>query len=155
LGTCGGFAGKIERGEVILVNRTVIYDIVEQMGDQSAAIQRFAAQLDLSWLRKPYPGLVRTDVMVSADRDILADDIPMLVDTYGAAAGDWESGAIAWVSAQRGLRCLILRGVSDLVGAEGGEAYGNVDLFTERAGGIVWALLDQLPGWLDCVTDSV
>jgi adenosylhomocysteine nucleosidase len=60
LGTCGGFSGRIERGEVILVNRTVLYDIVEQMGDQVAAIQRFAARLDLSWLRTPYPAAVRT-----------------------------------------------------------------------------------------------
>jgi adenosylhomocysteine nucleosidase len=33
LGTCGGFAGEIEKGTIILVERTIIYDIIEQMSD--------------------------------------------------------------------------------------------------------------------------
>ena len=36
---------------------------------------------------------------------------------------DWESGAIAWVAARNQTRCLILRGVTDLVGEAGDEAY--------------------------------
>ena len=71
-------------------------------------------------------------LLVSADRDILAGDIPGLVEKYGAVAADWESGAIAWVAQKNGLRCLILRGVTDLVGATGGEAYGNIQVFHEN-----------------------
>ncbi|MBI1929447.1 hypothetical protein HYR99_35035, partial [Candidatus Poribacteria bacterium] len=33
LGTCGGFEGRIEKGAIILVERTIVYDIIEQMGD--------------------------------------------------------------------------------------------------------------------------
>jgi adenosylhomocysteine nucleosidase len=29
LGTCGGFAGRITRGTIILVARTIVYDIIE------------------------------------------------------------------------------------------------------------------------------
>ena len=38
LGTCGGFAGEIERGDVLLVERTLVYDIIEQMGDFQQAL---------------------------------------------------------------------------------------------------------------------
>jgi adenosylhomocysteine nucleosidase len=31
LGTCGGFAGEIEKGTIILVERAIVYDIFEQM----------------------------------------------------------------------------------------------------------------------------
>lgn len=33
LGTCGGFDGKIAKGEIILANKTIVYDIIEQIGD--------------------------------------------------------------------------------------------------------------------------
>ena len=63
---------------------------------------------------------------------------------YDAVAGDWESGAIAYVAARNGVRCLILRGVTDLVGPDGGE----VAFFHERAPVVMGRLLDQLPAWL-------
>jgi adenosylhomocysteine nucleosidase len=154
LGTCGGFAGRIETGTVILVERTLVYDIIEQMGDAAGAIAHYTTEIDLSWLDgRPQTvdsGLspVIRGLLVSADRDILAADIPMLVEKYGAVAADWESGAIAWVAKRNGTRCLILRAVSDLVGGEGGEAYGNLELFHERTKTVMKNLFEQLPDWL-------
>jgi adenosylhomocysteine nucleosidase len=148
LGTCGGIAGSIEPGEVILVDRTIVYDIFEQMGDSQEAIEHYMTELDLSWLRQPYPHPVRRGLLVSADRDILVEDIPQLKDKYGAVAADWESGAIAWVAKKNNVRCLILRGVTDVVGAGGGEAYGNIALFHERTNDVMKALIEQLPDWL-------
>ena len=61
----------------------------------------------------------------------------------------WESGAIAWVARRNAVRCLILRGVTDLVGAEGGEAYhGNIQIFHDNAAVIMRRLIESLPGWL-------
>lgn len=161
LGTCGGFAGRIERGTVILVDRTIVYDIIEQMTDNDEAIEHYSTEIDLSWLgssgskmeaQKPssVPGLrsVVRGLLVSADRDILADDIPLLVEKYNAVAADWESGAIAWVAGKNNTRLLILRAVSDLVGGGGGEAYGNYDLFIARTKEVMKVLFDQLPEWL-------
>jgi adenosylhomocysteine nucleosidase len=148
LGTCGGFAGSIEPGEIILVDRTIVYDIVEQMGDSAEAIDLYTTDLDLSWLKQPYPYAVRRGLLVSADRDIVAEDIPHLVRQYGAVAADWESGAIAWVAHKNNVRCLILRGVTDIVGAGGGEAYGNITLFHERTRNVMKNLIEQLPDWL-------
>jgi adenosylhomocysteine nucleosidase len=67
---------------------------------------------------------------------------------YGAVAGDWESGAIAFISKANYVPCLILRGVSDLVGNEGGEVYDNITLFAERAKGVMLNLLGYLEGWV-------
>lgn len=148
LGTCGGFAGRIETGQVILVERALVYDIIEQMGNADDATRHYETALDLGWLSNPLPYPVQRGLLISADRDILPAEIPALVEKYGAIAADWESAAIAWVAAKNNTRCLILRGVSDLVGEAGGEAYGNIDLFHTRTHLIMQILFQQLPNWL-------
>lgn len=148
LGTCGGLAGRLERGTVVLATETLVYDIIEQMGDPQAAIDHFTTRMDLSWLRRPYPMAVLPARLVSADRDIVPAEVSMLRDRYGAVAADWESGAIAWVCQRNGLRCLILRGVSDLVGETGGEAYGSPEFFHNGAWQVMQPLLAALPDWL-------
>jgi adenosylhomocysteine nucleosidase len=148
LGTCGGFLGRIQRGTIILVTRTIVYDIIEQMSDPAEAISHYSTDLALDWLPEALPHPVLRGLLVSADRDILLGDIPGLVEKYGAVAADWESGAIAWVAQKNGLRCLILRGVTDLVGPTGGEAYGNLQVFHEATQAVMKTLLEQLPDWL-------
>lgn len=148
LGTCGGFEGEVERGTIILAERTVVYDIVEQMSDPQAAIAHYTTDLDLSWLEEPYPQDVRRTLLLSGDRDLLTEEIPRLKAEFGAVAGDWESGAIAYVAARNDTRCLILRGVSDLVGSDGGEAYGNIQVFTTSTREIMRQLVHFLPEWI-------
>lgn len=148
LGTCGGFAGQVQKGEILLVERTVVYDIIEQMGDFDAHIAHYSTAVDLSWLELPYPQPVRRTLLVSGDRDLLIDEIPHLARRYGAVAGDWESGAIAWVAARQGVRLLILRGVSDVVGDSGSAAYGDLSYFQRSAAEIMERLVAGLPGWL-------
>ncbi len=63
-------------------------------------------------------------------------------------AGDWESGAIAWVADRNKTRCLILRGVTDLVGESGGEAYGNIELFIRNTAEVLETLMSSLPDWI-------
>ena len=146
LGTCGGFEGLVEQGDVILVERTFIYDIVELMGDLNI-IDYYASALDLSWLPRPYPHPVRPGMIASADSDLPPNKIALL-KAYGAIVGDWESGALAWVAAKNKQKLLILRGVSDLVSEEVGEVYDNLALFEERTKGIMRTLFGQLPDWL-------
>jgi adenosylhomocysteine nucleosidase len=148
LGTCGGFAGRIQTGTVILVERTLVYDIIEQMGDGVEAIEHYATDIDLSWLGDYCPPSTVRGLLVSADRDIVVEDIPMLIQKYGAVAADWESGAIAWVAKKNATRLLILRAVSDLVSGDGGEAYGNLELFHVRTKEVMKTLFEQLPEWL-------
>jgi adenosylhomocysteine nucleosidase len=149
LGTCGGLAGEIEKGAIILVERTIVYDIIEQMGDYAEHIAHYTTELDLSWLEPDYPQLVRRTLLVSADRDLRPEDLPRLKAEFGAVAGDWESGAIAWVAARHQTPCLILRGVTDLVGPGGGEAYeGNIQVFVAGTREIMARLVPALPEWL-------
>ncbi len=152
LGTCGGFDGRVQTGDVILVEKTIIYDLIEQMLDADTAIQDYSTNMDLSFIRKPYPQPVIQTVMVSADRDLVASQIPSLVEKYGAIAGDWETGSIAYVANLNRIHCLVLRGVSDLVHpATGGEAYDNISLFSSRTRMVMENLLLHLPQWLACL----
>ncbi len=149
LGTCGGFEGVTEVGDVILVERTFIYDIVELIGDLNI-MEYYASSIDLRWLPEPYPHPVRRATIASADSDLPPDKIARL-KAQGAIAGDWESGALAWVARKNNARLLILRGVSDLVNERHGEAYDNLALFEERTQGIMRKLFEQLPDWLSAV----
>jgi adenosylhomocysteine nucleosidase len=149
LGTCGGFEGGVTQGDVILVEQTYVYDIVELMGDLDI-VSYYASSLDLSWLTEPYPYPVRRGMIASADSDLPPAKIPFL-KAQGAIAADWESAALAWVAQRNQARLLILRGVSDMVSEEGGEAYNNIEMFNARARGVMQQLIEQLPDWLNAV----
>ena len=147
LGTCVGFAGEVALDEIILVERTFVYDIVELMGDFGSVPGYYASTLDLSWLPEPCPYPVRRGTLASADSDLPPRRISQL-KAQGAIAADWESAALAWVAQKNDARLLILRAVSDLVSEEGGEAYDNIALFKERTKGIMRRLIEQLPDWV-------
>ncbi len=149
LGTCGGFEGLVNQGDIVLVDRTIVYDIVELMGALDIN-SYYASSLDLSWLPLPYPHPARRGLIASADSDLPPDKIPFLKE-QGAIVGDWESAALAWVAGKNGARLLILRGVSDLVNEKEGEAYDNLQLFEERTKEIMRKLFEQLPDWLDAI----
>jgi adenosylhomocysteine nucleosidase len=151
LGTCGGFEDHIERGTIILVEQTIVYDIIEQMSDSDEAIEHYSTKLDLSFLPRILPSPVLRGLLVSADRDIVSTDIPNLIKKYNAVAADWESGAIAWVAQKNAVKCLILRGVTDLVSTEAGEAYGDYDLFSQRTREVMRNLFEQLPKWQEAI----
>jgi adenosylhomocysteine nucleosidase len=140
----------VERDQVILVDRTVVYDLVEQMGDQNQALEYYTTVLDLGWLNEPYPQPVQRGLLLSADRDIAPEQVEWLQDTFGGIAADWESGALAWVCQKNGVRCLILRAVSDLVNPQGGEAYADIRVFHKASERVITNLLQHLPGWLAC-----
>jgi adenosylhomocysteine nucleosidase len=149
LGTCGGFEGAVNQGDIILVDKTYVYDIVELMGDLDI-VSYYASSLDLSWLSEPYPFPTRRGLIASADSDLPPAKIPFL-KSHDAIAADWESAALAWVAQRNNARLLILRGVSDMVSEAGGEAYNNIEVFNERARGIMEQLIEQLPEWLNAV----
>lgn len=146
LGTCGGFGGERKVGDVVLVNRTVIYDILEQMGDAEETIRDYASDLDTS----KWPARLRDKVVVgpiaSGDRDLVPADLPALAAKYHASVGDWESGAIAWTGRKNKTPVLILRAVTDVVDAQGNDAtYGDHDAWVKQTK-IAMAALVELFG---------
>lgn len=148
LGTCGGFEGEVRQGEILLVERTFVYDILELMETEDVS-PFYTTTLDLNWLPEPYPYPIRRAALASADSDLMAERIPIL-KSKGAIAADWESAALAWVARKNNTRLLILRGVSDIVGKQGSDAY-NFGVFQARAREIMRELFAQLPGWLGAV----
>lgn len=151
LGTCGGFEGEIERLDVVLAEQTIIYDIIEAMGDSKEAIADYATRIDLTWLGDSLPVKVKKTTLVSADKDLQTSEIEKLRKEYRAIAGDWESGAIAYTAMKNKKKLLILRGVSDLVSTTQSEANGNMNLFEERAHLVMTKLLNDLPHWVEYI----
>jgi len=149
LGTCGGFEGVVKQGDVLLIEKTMVYDIVELMGDLDIS-NYYASSLDLGWLSDPLPYPTRRALIASADSDLPPQKIPYL-KSKGAVAADWESAALAWVARKNNARLLILRAVSDLVNETEGEAYDHIEIFNERAREIMKQLISQLPDWLNAV----
>jgi adenosylhomocysteine nucleosidase len=149
LGTCGGFAGVTKQGDLLLVERTFIYDIVELM-ETGDVTDYYASTLDLSWLANPLPFPALRGLIASADADLLPEKMPWL-RSKGALAADWESASLAWVAQKNRARLLILRAVSDVVSETGGEVYGDMDAYKDRTLIIMRQLVEQVPGWLRAV----
>ncbi len=147
LGTCGGFAGEVNAGQILLVEKTIVYDIHEKMFDPDEAIDAYSTTINLDWI-KEHPPNVKRSLLLSGDSDLDPSLINTLKQKYGAIAGDWESGAIAHVCDLNNVPCLILRGVSDLVSEEQGEAYAEPEVFLNRTQHIMADLLNSLPVWI-------
>jgi adenosylhomocysteine nucleosidase len=151
IGTCGGFEGEIKRFDIVLADKTIIYDIIEAMGDSKEAIADYTTQIDLTWLGNDYPSKVVKTTLVSADKDLQVEEVVKLKNDYNAVAGDWETGAIAYIAQRNKKKLLILRGVSDLVSDQRGEAYGNFNLFIQRTDSVMKNLLIELPKWINYI----
>jgi len=144
LGTCGGVEGRIRRFDVVAVEKAIIYDIFEAMGNSAEAVRHYT-----TWLRVPAPPVpVVRATIYSADRDLTPSGLREIDARYAPVAVDWESGAIAFVAGRNRTPLLILRGVSDLVSVTKGEAVGNPSLFERNAAQIMRNLLGDLPLWL-------
>jgi adenosylhomocysteine nucleosidase len=152
LGTCGGIAGSIGRFATVIATKTVVYDIAELMGDPQAAIDFYSTEIDLDWNGCAFSEEVVRVPLYSADRDLAPEDVASLTLRFGTQAVDWESGAIAWVAKRNNKPVLIVRGVSDLVGPNGGHAYGDIAHFEHGTRRVMKSLFDALPQWLSLVT---
>ena len=152
LGTCGGFEGSVNRFDILLIGKTVIYDIKEAMGDSKEAINDYTTTLDFSWLT--VPDSIKKSILVSADRDLVPEEIESLKKNYSAIAGDWETGAIAYTCQRNKKKLLVLRGVSDLVSDKGGEAYSKPEVFQNGTEVVMMKLLHDLPRWMDAINKN-
>jgi len=145
LGTCGGVVGRVRRFDVVVAERVLIYDIHEAMGDAQQAIAHYTTDLEIP--HELPASTIRTTVY-SADRDLTPSNLLELENRYRPRVVDWESGAIAWVAKRNRVPVLILRGVTDLVSLDKGEAEGNLLLFRENARHVMQNLVRDLPKYL-------
>lgn len=145
LGTCGGVEGRIQRFDVVAVERVIVYDVYEAMGDSSQAIAHYTTDLDVP--ESLPPSIIRT-TLYSADRDLTPVHLRELEKMFQPRVVDWESGAIAWVARRNGIPVLILRGVTDLANVDKMEAQDNLSLFRENASHVMHKLVRDLPLYL-------
>jgi adenosylhomocysteine nucleosidase len=152
LGTCGGFKGKVKIGEILLIKKAIVYDIIERSGYEDEQIAKYVTHLDLSWITKPYPMDVKAVTIASADQDLDPKNISYLSNKYKAVAADWESGAIAYVAHRnKGINLIILRGVSDVLD----QTNGSISTEEEIIHGtriVMKQLLDNLGQWIKILT---
>jgi len=147
LGTCGGFGGERAVGDIVLATETIIHDIVERMGDADEAIEDFHTRLaPVRWPARLASRVIEAPI-ISADGDLDPAAAPALRARYHATVADWESGAIAWVAARNHTPVVILRSVTDIVDAQGGDAtYGAAEVWrraTIAAMASLVSLLDE------------
>lgn len=148
LGTCGGIRGRAAKGDLFLIERTIVYDILERMTDPDAALRHYTTDLDYAWLKDAVPGGLQRATILSADRDGRPEDVAELVQKHDARIVDWESGAIARVCKLNRVPCVIVRGVTDLVDSSGSEADGNLSTYREGTQAVMPKLLETLPFWI-------
>src|SRR5262249_9028103 len=125
-----------------VVKGAVVYDGADEMVEAADTIAACPTRMDASLWRARVAGRVRAEKILSGDRDLIAAELPRLREKYGAGAGDWESGAIAWVAAKNRTPAIILRGVTDVIDASGDVFYGNLGAFQAAAA----AMMDKLLG---------
>jgi adenosylhomocysteine nucleosidase len=145
LGTCGGVEGRIQRFDIVAVERVIIYDIYEAMGDSGDAIAHYMTELHVP---DSLPASIIRTTLYSGDRDLTPVHLRELEKKFQPRVVDWESGAIAWVANRNGLPVLILRGVTDLVNIDSMEAQDNLSLFRENASQVMRKLVQDLPLYL-------
>jgi nucleoside phosphorylase len=115
LGTCGGVAKKIKKLDIIMARKTVQYDCIIRFGEAKRLFYRpMVTKIDTSWVdlsgvsTKIYPGTIAT-----ADQDLDSEWREKL-QKENVLGADWESGAISKVCELNEVKCLILRGVTDI-----------------------------------------
>lgn len=114
-GTSGGVGESLKKLDIVIADKTVQYDVIVKFG---AEIEFFYSPMitpiDNGWINfegiseKLHKGLVAT-----ADMDMSYENIHEL-RKEGVLVADWESGAIAKIAELNGVKCCILRGVSDI-----------------------------------------
>lgn len=86
-GTCGGVEGRIDRFDVVVPDKLVIYDIYEAMlDDPSEGVPYYVTELDLP-AQFPTPA-VRT-TLYSADRDLTPATMPEIEHRFQPTAINW------------------------------------------------------------------
>ena len=115
LGTCGGVRKKIKKLDIIMARKTVQYDCITRFGEPKRLFYGpMVTKIDASWVdlggvsTKLYQGTIAT-----ADQDLNRGWREEL-QKENVLGADWESGAISKVCKLNQVKCLILRGVTDI-----------------------------------------
>jgi nucleoside phosphorylase len=115
LGTCGGVANNVKRLNIILAKKTFQYDVIQRFGTPSIRFKKdLITNVKISWVDlSRISERLHIGTIASADQD-LCTKCRKKLQKEGVLAADWESASIAKVCELNSIKCLILRGVSDI-----------------------------------------
>ena len=115
LGTCGGVTDGLRPLDVVIADRTAIYDcIIRMAGECRFFYPSLDVTLDNSWIDfSGFGERVHRGLIASADQDIDHKTRQVLLE-HGVLAADWESGSISYVCQVNKIPCCLVRCVSDI-----------------------------------------
>jgi len=115
LGTCAGVSKNVRKLDIILAKKVLQYDTIQRFGKPSVSFKRsLQTNLDISWANlSRVLTKINIGTIASADQD-LCPKCRRKLQKEDALVADWESASIAKVCEWNRVKCLIVRGVSDL-----------------------------------------
>ena len=98
-----------------MAKKTFQYDVIQRFGIASGRFKKgLETTLDISWINLTrVPTKIYIGTIASADQD-LDDENRVFLQGKKVLAADWESAPIAKICKLNKIKCLILRGVSDI-----------------------------------------
>lgn len=115
IGTSGGVAKSIKKKDIVIAERTAIYDHIYRFGEEFEFIAKDSIKdLNNTWIKQlKFPFDIKYGFVASADQDIDYTVRKQLLKENVLAA-DWESGAVAIVCDLNKIPCTIIRGITDI-----------------------------------------
>jgi adenosylhomocysteine nucleosidase len=121
LGTCGGVIEEIRKLDIIMADKTTQYDCIIRFGEPREIFapanlfyKPMITVIDTSWVDiSGVSRKIRKGTIASADQDLNVKWRERL-RKENVLGADWESGAISKVCELNKMKCLILRGVTDI-----------------------------------------
>ncbi|HPG92225.1 MAG TPA: 5'-methylthioadenosine/S-adenosylhomocysteine nucleosidase [Clostridia bacterium] len=128
IGVCGGVKGKVELGKIYLVTKAAQYDLDTTEIDDVPHGFIYGLETEFVTLKNPFAKhllqLFSEATLATGDRFTSSADIDIFIEKhFGAELREMEGGAIAQVCAFHNKNCIMLKGVSDFVGAESVNMY--------------------------------
>ena len=117
LGTCAGVSDNIRKLDIIIATKTFQYDVIQRFGKPSPLFfETMITDLDTSWVNiSLVPEKIHKGTIATADQDLNYENRKKLQkENENILGADWESASIAKVCELNKVKCLILRGVTDI-----------------------------------------
>jgi nucleoside phosphorylase len=115
IGTAGGVASYLKEGEIIIADKTGLYDYIFRMGEPYEFIPiETIVKIDNSWI--DFTKLSKNILfgfIASADQDVDFETRVKLINENVIAA-DWESGSVSIICSINKIPCTIIRGITDI-----------------------------------------
>ena len=150
LGTCGGVSEKLHVFDIVMASKTVQYECLDLMGE---AGNRFYSpmitDLDNNWIDSSNLNKdIITGIIGTGDRDLDYQTAESL-RKENILVVDWESGAISKICEINNIKCLVLRGITDMpVSSDQSDREQQTNDYRENTYKVMKKLVSLLPAFI-------